>query len=158
MLAKEETVMKITDLTSVNPDFEYQWPKGKPEPMILIEFFVHPGFRVGLGFTMRFVFGQNRKRVNAFVNGHPEAEFVGTDDYEATGEVIGIIKKPGSQAHYKPNESLPDEYRGMPTVIYRDRIQWQGAFNSRSLLVNIADFPRMIKHAFIQAGWAGRLP
>jgi hypothetical protein len=153
--------MKITDLLSVNPDFKYQWPRGGPEHMILVEFIADSNVRIGLGFTMRPVFGQDRKRVIVFVNGHPEAQFVGTDDYEATGEVIGIIKKPGSQAHYKPKESLPDEYLGMPIVIYRDRIQWRGAFNSRSLLANIADFPTMIKHALIQTRWgrrAGRLP
>lgn len=54
--------MKIPDLVNVNPDFEYQWPKGKPEHMVLLEFLVNSNVRVGLGFTTRFVFGRYRKR------------------------------------------------------------------------------------------------
>ena len=117
---------------------------------------VSGNIRVGLGFTSRYAYGSQRKRVVVFVNGWPEAEFVGTDDYSATGDILGVIKRPQSQEHYRPGDVLPLEYLGLNTITYRERIREQGAFRSLAIVTNIADFPTIIKHGLIQARWSGR--
>ena len=47
--------------------------------------------RVRIGFGSRPTYGRERKRILVWIDSHPQAEFLGADDFERTGE-SGIIK------------------------------------------------------------------
>ena len=140
---------------------DHKWPEGDIENFDVIEFSVRTDkgdVTVLVGYTIREAFGENRKRIVLFINGHPEVEFNGTDDYETTGQLVGLIKKPNSQQHYRHGVEIPPvEYTPFNIVRYKDYIKASGSYNSSAILVNVGNISEMIYHGLIQSKWAGRL-
>lgn len=79
------------------------------------------------------------------------AEFLETDDYEKTGQLIAVIRGNGDgQSMYAPNEELSAFYRPYATEIYRERVGGPGSFNMQGLVVDESDYTTMLNHSLFQ--------
>lgn len=79
------------------------------------------------------------------------AEFLATDDYEETREIIAIIKgKDGSGRQFDSADELPPIYRGWKTVTYRDRVQYPGSYLKQGLVCKETDVETMLNHSVAQ--------
>lgn len=79
------------------------------------------------------------------------AEFLATDDYDETSEVIAIIKgKEGSGRQFTSADELPSIYRDWSTVTYRDRVDYPGSYLKQGLVCNERDAETMLNHSLAQ--------
>ena len=79
------------------------------------------------------------------------AEFLATDDYDETSEVIAIIKgKGGSGRQFSSADELPSIYRDWNTVTYRDRVNYPGSYLKQGLVCSERDAETMLNHALAQ--------
>jgi hypothetical protein len=79
------------------------------------------------------------------------AEFLATDDYEETGDVIAIIKgKEGGGRQFDSADELPPVYRGWNTVTYRNRVDYPGSYMKQGLVCNEQDAETMLNHSLAQ--------
>ena len=97
---------------------------------------------VRIGFGMRPVYGQDRTRVVVWINGYPRAEFLGSDDFSTTGEVLSVIKVGKKECRYQ-EDAVPERYAmfnvaGLPT-----RVVAKGVHNAWAIVANIADHKTM---------------
>lgn len=91
--------------------------------------------------------GQQRKRVILWIDGHPQAEFVGTDDFEYSGDLVSEIKVPGEAGERMcryPEESIPERYSGLPVIGLPTRVTGPGVHSAWAVLANIANHRLMI--------------
>jgi len=79
------------------------------------------------------------------------AEFLATDDYEQTGDVIAIVKgKDGGGAFFDMGDALPAAYRGLRIERYRDRVTRPGSYDKAGLVVEASKHEQMLAHTWIQ--------
>jgi hypothetical protein len=79
------------------------------------------------------------------------AEFLATDDYDETGDVIAVIKgKGGSARQFDSPKELPVVYRDWPTLAYRERVDYPGAYSKQALICNERNHEAMLNHALAQ--------
>jgi len=107
--------------------------------------------------------GKNRKYVIAFLSGGkpqiPLVEFLETDDYPATGELLAIIRgKGGGRKMFGPADSLPEVYsKHFRVETYSDRIGYSGAWNKAAVIAHKEDVTTILNHALLQARRRGDL-
>ncbi len=92
-------------------------------------------------------------RVVIWIDGYPEAEFVGTDDFDKSGEVLSEIKLPseGSTKMCRyPDDVIPERYRLFNAVGMPNRIKASGVHNAWAVVANIADHKIMIALASLR--------
>jgi hypothetical protein len=88
----------------------------------------------------------------------PLAEFLSTDDYAETGELIAVIRGSDSgRKMYSPGEDLPPAYARFRITPYRDRVQAKGAWNKLAVVSDESDTDTILNHALIQARRRGDL-
>ena len=139
----------------------YAWPK---ETDVYVTFDVYEGttsagtVRLALGACERTeVRGKDRKYVicHYLTPGgakRPISEFLETDDYEDTHELIAIIKgKDDGRKMYDPTDDLPLVYDALRTETYRDRIDFSGSYEKLGVVAHEDDFATMLAHTLIQA-------
>lgn len=140
------------------------WPKGNKEEVDGMKYIVSTdnGDKcVDIWYTMR----DERARILVDIEGTNEVQFRGIDDFSNTGNLVGLIKQPKSNLHYRPGvDILPIEYTNPPVdytplniVVYKEYIKEPKAYNSYAILLNVGDITKMIYHGVIQARFAGRL-
>jgi hypothetical protein len=119
---------------------------------------------IALGRAERYrTWGRDREYIIAFLtSGAPQvplAEFLETDDYAETGEMIAVIRgRDSSRKMYGPGDSLPDVYPAeFKTVTYRDYIRMPGSWNKAAVLAHRDDHTTMLNHALVQARRRGDL-
>lgn len=79
------------------------------------------------------------------------AEFLATDDYGTTNEVIAIIKgKDGSGRQFDDPSELPSVYSDLNTTVYRDRVNYPGAYFKQALVCREDDYTTMLNHSLAQ--------
>lgn len=84
------------------------------------------------------------------------AEFLATDDYAETGDVIAIVKgKEGTGRQFDPGEELPAVYEDWTTVTYRDRVDYPGSYKKIGLVCEESDHETMLDHALAQVQLRG---
>jgi hypothetical protein len=111
---------------------------------------------IGLGETIRKKkWGRNRKYVVAFLSsGSPQkplAEFLATDDYEKTHELVAVIRgSDGGRRMYGPGEALPELYEGLRTQLYDERVDYPGIWHKLVVVAREDDHATMLNHALIQ--------
>ena len=135
--------MRVLELTDVGTGYTHQFPDSSQTFPHWAEYRVSTDsgpktFRLAFG-THR-VYGADRSHVIVFHGGLSIAEFTGTDDHEATGDLLSEVKVRSGQSltmcRY-PNDPTPDRYAGFPFVGMPTRIA--GGQNAWSVLVNIGD-------------------
>lgn len=79
------------------------------------------------------------------------AEFLATDDYDETGDVIAIIKgKEGTGRQFDSQDELPSIYRDWNTVTYRERVNYPGSYLKQGLVCNEQEAETMLNHSLVQ--------
>ena len=140
-------------LTGVIPKYAYKFPDGSTVTYKAVVYDVTlSGQRheVLIGFAETKVFGTKRRGVVVFVDGHPEAEFVGADDYHVTGRLVAVVRRPDRK--YMDVKDLHPEYVGLPVFDHSTFIA-KGFKGKAGLVVMECDHDLMIRHALIQTKW-----
>lgn len=143
-------------------DASYRWPKRRdryvPYRVFVGTTRAEGAVQVGLGETTRKnAWGRDRKYVVAFLSSGPPqdplVEFVATDDYEQTHELVAVIRgSDGGRRMYGAGDALPAVYaQRFRTQIYNDRITHPGAWNKVVVVVGEDDHEAMLNHALIQS-------
>jgi hypothetical protein len=139
----------------------YQWP-GRREHYSRYRVFIgttraEGAVHIGLGETIREnKWGRDRKYVVAFLSSgapqQPLAEFVATDDYEETRELVAVIRgSDGGRRMYDGGDALPGVYKErFRTQVYSDRVVYPGVWNRVVVVAREGDDETMLNHALIQ--------
>lgn len=112
--------------------------------------------RVAVGWTFSQRWGGERRRAVAFLTSgapqQPLAEFVATDDFDETHELLSVIRgRGGTSQMFGPTDPLPEIYRRyFDTAIYADRIQYRGAYNKQAVVVSEHGVASLLNHGLIQ--------
>jgi hypothetical protein len=119
---------------------------------------------IALGWTRRAgAWGRDRDCVVSFLSrGAPQtplAEFLETDDYADTGELLAVIRgSDGARRMYRPGDALPPPYAGQfRTEVYRDRVDAKGAWNRMAVVARRDHTGIILNHALIQARRRGEV-
>jgi hypothetical protein len=118
---------------------------------------------IALGWAVRpGAWGMDRTYVVSFLSQrapqNPLAEFLATDDYAETGELIAVIRgSDGGRKMYGPAEKLPPPYADFRIATYRDRVQAKGSWNKLAVMTAETDTDTILNHALIQARRRGDL-
>ena len=140
----------------------YGWPKRRdaysPYRVFIGTTRADGAVQIGLGETVREnAWGRDRKYVVAFLSGgapqHPLVEFAATDDYEATRELVAVIRgSDGGRRMYGLGDQLPPVYaERFRTQIYNERVAHPGAWNKAVVVAREDDDHTMLNHALIQS-------
>jgi hypothetical protein len=140
----------------------YRWPKRHdryaPYRVFVGTTRAEGAVQVGLGETTRKnAWGRDRKYVVAFLSSgspqEPLVEFVATDDYEQTRELVAVIRgSDGGRRMYGVGDALPTVYADrFRTQIYNERITYPGAWNKLVIVAREDDHEAMLNHAVIQS-------
>lgn len=141
----------------------YPWPN-KQEPEQYETFSVYEGttsrgsLRLGIGRCRRtHTWGRDRIYLVTFhvTDGgkRPLCEFLETDDYKDTHELVAAIRGNGvnQRSMYDPGVNPPGAYKDLPRVIYSNYIRAKGAWNKWAVLAHEDDAATMLNHSLIQA-------
>jgi hypothetical protein len=118
---------------------------------------------IALGWAVRHdAWGRDRTYVISFLSQRapqmPLTEFLATDDYTETGELIAIIRgSDGGRKMYSLGQDLPPAYARFRITPYRDRVQAKGAWNKLAVVSDEHDIDTILNHALIQARRRGDL-
>jgi hypothetical protein len=140
----------------------YRWPKRRdhyaPYRVFMGTTRAEGAVQVALGETVRKnAGGRDRKYVVAFLSSgspqEPLVEFVATDDYEETGELVAVVRgSDGGRRMYGAGDALPAVYtERFRTQIYNERIAYPGAWNKVVVVAREDDNETMLNHALIQS-------
>lgn len=137
--------------------YKYRWPAGIEEYDGIHYNAEINGTKVPIivGFTKKEAFGKPRKKIIVFIKDQPIVEFAETDNYEKTGLVIGVLKKPRSEEMYKINDELPSELEKFKLVYHKDYIQ--DGFDRIGILLSSSDIQGMIEYALTKARLEGNI-
>jgi hypothetical protein len=139
----------------------YQWPEER-ERYSRYRVFIgttrtEGAVHIGLGETLRKNrWGRERKYVVAFLSSgspqRPLAEFVATDDYEETRELVAVIRgSDGGRRMYGAGDALPRLYKErFRTQMYTDRVVYPGVWNKVVVVAREDEDETMLNHALIQ--------
>jgi hypothetical protein len=139
----------------------YQWPEER-ERYSRYRVFIgttraEGAVHIGLGETLRKnKWGRERKYVVAFLSSgspqRPLAEFVATDDYEETRELVAVIRgSDGGRRMYGAGDALPRVYKErFRTQMYSERVVYPGVWNKVVVVAREDDDDTMLNHALIQ--------
>jgi hypothetical protein len=135
----------------------YRWPKRRdrytPYRVFMGTTRAEGAVQVALGETIRTnAWGRDRKYVVAFLSSgspqEPLVEFVATDDYEQTRELVAVIRgSDGGRRMYGAGDALPAVY----TERFRTEISHPGAWNKVVVVAREDDDETMLNHALIQS-------
>lgn len=141
-----EKQMQLLDIEAVGSNHIYRWPSGDQEPYPHYIDYRALGpdgeHQVRIGFGIRATYGRERKRVVIWIDSHPQAEFLGADDFERSGDVLCEIKVPGNSGERicrYPEEPLPERYAGLPVVGLPTRVSGPYVHNAWAVVANISD-------------------
>ena len=140
----------------------YRWPKRRdaysPYRVFIGTTRAEGAVQIGLGQTVREnTWGRDRTYVVAFLSGgspqHPLVEFVATDDFEDTRELVAVIRgSDGGRRMYGLGDTLPAVYaERFRTQIYNERVAHPGAWNKVVAVAREDDDHTMLNHALIQS-------
>jgi hypothetical protein len=143
-------------------DESYQWPEGRDRYSRYRVFMgttrAEGVVYIGLGETVRRnKWGRDRKYVVAFLSSgspqQPLAEFVATDDYEQTRELVAVIRgSDGGRRMYGAGDALPEVYvERFRTQLYSDRVVHPGVWNKVVVVAREDEDEAMLNHALIQS-------
>jgi hypothetical protein len=140
----------------------YRWPKGRdqyePYRVFMGTTRAEGAIQIALGETTRKnTWGRDRKYIVAFrTSGSPQeplVEFVATDDYEETRDLVAVIRgSDGGRRMYGAGDALPAVYsERFRTEIYNERISSPGAWNKLVVVAREDDNEAILNHALIQS-------
>jgi hypothetical protein len=148
----------------------YSWPELREH---YVDYAIYAGktrrdgtVHIALGRAERLkTWGRDRTYIIAFLtSGTPQAplvEFLETDDYPETHEMLAVIRgRDGAESKkmFGPGDSLPEVYVDrFRTGMYNDYIRVQGSWNKVAVIASEDDSVSMLNHALLQARRRGNL-
>jgi len=140
----------------------YRWPKGRdqyePYRVFMGTTRAEGAIQIALGETTRKnTWGRDRKYIVAFrTSGSPQeplVEFVATDDYEDTRDLVAVIRgSDGGRRMYGAGDALPAVYsERFRTQLYNERILYPGVWNKVVVVAREDDNEAILNHALIQS-------
>jgi hypothetical protein len=140
----------------------YRWPKGRdhyePYRVFMGTTRAEGAVQIALGETIRNnTWGRDRKYIVAFLtSGSPQeplVEFVATDDYEQTRDLVAVIRgSDGGRRMYGTADALPTVYTDrFRTQRYNERILYPGVWNKIVVVAREDDDEAILNHALIQS-------
>lgn len=139
--------MTVLRVTGAGTDYDYLWPASAEAERYdyWIEYTI--GLEDGehsclIGFGSRRVYGADRVRVVAWIDGYPHVEFFGADDFEASGDLLSEIKLRGERGERMcryPDEAVPARYGTLSVAGMPSRVSGAGVHNAWAVVANIAD-------------------
>jgi hypothetical protein len=140
----------------------YRWPKGRdhyePYRVFMGTTRAEGAIQIALGETTREnTWGRDRKYIVAFrTSGSPQeplVEFVATDDYEETRDLVAVIRgSDGGRRMYGAGDALPVVYsERFRTQLYNERILYPGVWNKVVVVAREDDDEAILNHALIQS-------
>jgi hypothetical protein len=140
----------------------YQWPEERDRysryRVFLGTTHAEGAVHIGLGETIRKnKWGRDRKYVVAFLSSgspqQPLAEFVATDDYEETRELVAVIRgSDGGRRMYGAGDALPRVYKDrFRSQLYSERVVYRGVWNKVVVVAREDDDETMLNHALLQS-------
>jgi hypothetical protein len=147
--------MHIIKIKDAGRDYKYKWPE-ITETFDFIEYITKAEdgeHHVKIGFGRRLTYGRDRFRVVIWIDGNPDAEFVGADDFEKSGEVLSEIKVPGNVGERicrYPDEPIPERYTMFNVEGLPNRIKGYGVHGAWAVIANIGDHKTLISLAALR--------
>jgi len=149
--------MNIIKINDAGGKFTYKWPENEEIFENYIEYTgkAEDGEHIiKIGFCkIRWAFGKDRFRVVVWIDGIPEAEFFGAEDFELSGEVLSEIKvsgTPGERICRYPDELIPERYMMFNVVGLPNRAKGPYLHNAWGVVANIADHKTLIALAALR--------
>jgi len=136
--------------------YKQRWPEGEEQYDGAIGFRARINDKVVpviIAFGHREAFGAVRRRIFIIVKNKVMLELAGVDDYDRTGLLVGVLKKPGTEKHFRPGEEVSQELSRFTIVTHRDYIR-EGC-NSLAVLFSIADVKGMAEYGLVRAKLEG---
>jgi hypothetical protein len=150
-------MMQVLSVIQAGGDFRHKWPDSSIEIFhTWIEYKVMSEdgpHQVKIALGTRKVYGAERVRVLITIDGYPQAEFFGADDYAASGQVLSEIKihaEVGERICRYPEDPLPERYTLFNVVGLPIRVQAKGVHNAWAVVANISDHKTMIALAALR--------
>jgi hypothetical protein len=138
-------------------EYEYRWPSGNEEHYD--QCFVYQVessgevLSVRIGFGMRDTYGRKRRRVVVWINGYPQAEFLGADDYSDTRDTLCEIKiqtADGYRLCKYPSQRVPERYSDLLIVGLPTRVKAKGTHKAWAVLANESDHVAYIRTGLLR--------
>lgn len=148
--------MHIVGIKNAGTGYQYRWPEGIESYDYWVEYVAlseDGEHSIIVGFGRRTTYGRKRVRVVVWIDGYPQAEFLGADDFNKSGEVLSEIKVPGDGGERicrYPDGTLPERYALFNVVGLPVRVEARGVRNAWAVVVNIADHKTMIALAALR--------
>lgn len=138
--------MQLLDVTASDKNYQHRWPDGSSEKYSQwVEYRAKStdgDHTVRVAFGHRETYGKRRRRVLVLIGDRLHAEFLGTDDFESTGDVLSEIKVPGENGERMcryPDDVVPERYSGLPVLGLPTRIAGSGVHNAWAVVANVSD-------------------
>ena len=107
--------------------------------------------RLRSGSEFDITYKKDRTRVVIWIDEYPEAEFVGADDFDLSGDLLSEIKVRGGQEICKyGNDPVPARYAPFHVVDLKNRIRGKGVMNAWAVVANVADHKMMVALAALR--------
>ena len=146
--------MQIVEIVRVGGAFSFQWPGGPEQFNRSIQYRAvddEGTHIVKIGFGVRNAYQKDRYRVVVWIDRYPEAEFVGADDFDLSGDLLSEIKIRGGQEICRyGSDPVPARYAPFHVVGLKNRIQVKGVRNAWAVVANVADHRTMVALAALR--------
>ncbi len=149
--------MHVLNVRQVGSNYEYKWPSNQLEmyaAWIEYDTRAEDGKHIlRIGFGRRPVYGIDRARIVVWIDGHPHAEFLGADDFDATGDVLSEIRIRGDvgepMCRY-PNDTVPERYTTFDVVGLPTRVSGKGVHSAWAVVTNVSNHKVIIDFAVLR--------
>jgi hypothetical protein len=148
--------MQILGIVEVTQNYQFRWPASTEDYANSILYLAMADDReheIRIGFGNRDAYRRERPRVVIWIDNYPQAEFVGADDFDTSGEVLSEIIVPSngsSRICRYQEEPIPERYMMFNTVGLPVRIAARGVHRAWAVVANIADHRTMIAVASLR--------
>lgn len=106
-------------------------------------------YQIRHGLGGREVFGRWRVHSVTWVDGKPQVEAAEAEDYEVTGELIGLIKRADGK-DVRSVDELPAGYADVPIVVHNEAVIGPRARRSLAVRLREDDLEAWARHALVQ--------
>jgi len=139
--------MHITNMVNAGVNYDFTWPDRTVERYTSwIDYTATAedgeSHAIRIGKAIRGVYGQDRVRVTAWIDGYAHVEFFGVDDFDVSGDIVSEIKVPGDPGERMcryPDEPVPERYGGLNAVGLPTRVSGSGVDSAWGVICNISD-------------------
>ena len=140
--------MQLLDVLNVSDNFSFQWPGGDTENYdVAISYNAVSSdgkHKITIGYSARNTYGKDRRRIVVWIDEYPYAEFLASDDFDVTGEVLSEIRIYDEDNESKhmcryADDAVPQRYAMFRVDSMKRRVQGSGVHDAWVVVSNIAD-------------------